>query len=97
MKAAGGDFGISLGAGAHLDCYTYPDDPEAGPILVIYTAGMQFSLSNRARGAVESGDVDNARRLLEMVSQFTAEVERLHALTTDQSGETDENAGECAA
>ncbi|NEA22195.1 hypothetical protein [Actinomadura bangladeshensis] len=86
MKPMSCGLEISLGEGAHLDCYTYPEDSKAGPILVIFTAGMAFSLTNRARGAVEAGDVQNARRLLEVVTRFTAEVERLHALN---SGATD--------
>ncbi|GAA2456906.1 hypothetical protein GCM10010191_90540 [Actinomadura vinacea] len=84
---------IVLGEGAHFLCHTYPNDPESGPILVIDTSGVTFRLTNRVRGGVEVGDVRNARRLLEVVSRFVAEVERLHA----QSSERAESAAESAA
>ncbi|MFC4054601.1 hypothetical protein ACFOY4_33345 [Actinomadura syzygii] len=80
MKDGYGGMDLHLGAGTRFYCHTYPENPEAGPILVIEAAGVSLMLSNRTRGAVEAGDVENARRLLEVVSEFTAEVERLHAI-----------------
>ncbi|MFI0371011.1 hypothetical protein ACH35V_24345 [Actinomadura sp. 1N219] len=74
MKGTFGAADIHLGEGVRLACHTYPNDPDSGPILTIDAAGMSFALSNRSRGAVELGDVDNARQLLEVVSRFTAEV-----------------------
>ncbi|WUI00253.1 hypothetical protein OHR68_00025 [Spirillospora sp. NBC_00431] len=82
MKDTFGMADIHLGEGSRFACHTYPGHPDAGPILTISAAGLTFGLSNRSRGAVEAGDVANARRLLEVVTRFTAEVERLHALNT---------------
>ena len=75
--------GVHLGAGARFVCHIYPHDPQSGPIMVIDAAGLSFMLANGTRGAVEAGDVANARRLLEVVTEFAAEVERLHALNAE--------------
>ncbi|QFG21234.1 hypothetical protein [Actinomadura sp. WMMB 499] len=95
MRDGYGSLGVSLGADTWFRCSTYPEKSET-PILAIDLPGMYLSLSTSQRDAVSSGDVDNARRLLEVVSRFTAEVERLYAETNPQdSGEVD--GGERAA
>ncbi|WUH99655.1 hypothetical protein OHR68_40260 [Spirillospora sp. NBC_00431] len=85
MKDTFGAVDIHLGEGSRFACHTYPGHPDAGPILTISAADLTFALSNRSRGAVEAGDVANARRLLEVVTRFTAEVERLHALNAESA------------
>ncbi|TDB96749.1 hypothetical protein [Actinomadura sp. 7K534] len=79
MKDGYGSVGVHFGADTRFGCITYPDDPPTSPILTISTPGLSLTLSGR-RLDVEAGDVQNARRLLEVVSRFTAEVERLHSL-----------------
>lgn len=93
MKDGYGSLGVYFGAGTRFECHTYPDDPAPGPILAIVTPGLSLTLSNRTRGAVEAGDVQNARRLVEVVSRFAAEVERLYALNDAAA----ESGGERAA
>ncbi|MGP4024196.1 hypothetical protein [Actinomadura sp. 3N407] len=88
MKESYGSLGVSLGEDAFFLCHTYPHKPEAGPIVSINTPGLSVSLSNGARGAVEASDVENARRLLEVVSKFTAEVERLYAVNNPPAENT---------
>ncbi|RSN59567.1 hypothetical protein [Actinomadura sp. WAC 06369] len=76
MKDTTGSLAIRLGSGAFVHCCTYPD---AAPILTFSARGISFSLTNRERDDIDVGDVENARRLLEAVTTFVAEVERLHA------------------
>ncbi|QXJ25981.1 hypothetical protein AGRA3207_007554 [Actinomadura graeca] len=78
---------IALGEGARFVCETYPDNPESGPILTIDLPGGWLMLSGRA-GGVEAGDVENARQLLKVVTQFAAEVERLYALAAESAGDS---------
>jgi hypothetical protein len=99
VKEGYGSLGVHFGAGTRFDCHTYPDDPPDGPILTISTPGLSLALCNRTRGVVEVGDVHNARRLLEVVTRFSAEVERLHALygTAAESAESPESAESAVA
>ncbi|MFD0900575.1 hypothetical protein [Actinomadura sediminis] len=90
MKDTTGTLSVHLGAGAVVQCFTYKDD---GPILAIDAPGISLSLTNRTPVAMVAGDVENARRLLEAVTTFAAEVERLHAANETAA----ESAGDVAA
>ncbi|WP_412519455.1 hypothetical protein K8Z49_15920 [Actinomadura madurae] len=98
MKEGYGSLGVHFGADTRFDCHVYPDDPPTAPILTVSTPGLSLALSNRGRG-LEEGDLHNARRLLEVVTRFTAEVERLHALYgfTAESPESPRSAESTAA
>ena len=88
MRKAYASMSLALGAGVRIDCNTYPEDPQAGPILAITAHHIHLALSPAARGAVTAADVDMAHRLAEAVAVYVADIERLHAHNSHSSGES---------
>ncbi|WP_242908733.1 hypothetical protein [Actinomadura terrae] len=79
MKHTFSTVSLHLAEDARIRCFTYPAESDDKPILAVDLSGFSLNLTSRGP-EVESGDVATARRLLEAVTQYTAEIERRYAL-----------------
>ncbi|WP_242893926.1 hypothetical protein [Actinomadura litoris] len=79
MKRAFSTVSLHLAEDARIRCFTYPAESDDAPILAVDLPAFSLSLTSRGPG-VEPGDIDTAWRLLEAVTRYTAEIERLYAL-----------------
>ncbi|WP_119726334.1 hypothetical protein [Thermomonospora amylolytica] len=73
---------VLLGAGAYIDCSTYPNRPESGPILSISAGDLSLMISPATRGLATDDDLATAHRLAEAVTAYVAEIERQHSENT---------------
>lgn len=77
-----GSMSFRLGSNTRVYCHAYPD---VAPIFALAADGWSLALSPAGRDVITDGDVANARRLVEAVTTYLAELERLHAGQTDAS------------
>ena len=81
------EMNVYLGAETKVGCLTYAG---AGPILTVDCAGLHLSLSVDDPTRVTVMDVENARALVEAVTTYLAECERLFAQRGNHTGSAGE-------